>query len=157
MAQTIADLISKVADLLRGRISPTSTASFTLRRRSASRWLHGVEDFDDAVDVCLREHRFRTCGCVIGVRRFKEPRRFHDAVGSEFVDDQVDEPDLLGGESGAVKVGPERFLTSGCRRTRRSAICPALQRGSVAGARWSGSDPLIFGELTCPRDTARFD
>ena len=49
---------------------------------------------------------------MIGVGRFIEPCRFHDAVGGEFVDDQVDEPDLLGGEFGAVKIGPERF--EGC-------------------------------------------
>ena len=104
MAQTNANLIWKIADLLRGPYQPNqygelqaapsvgSALAFTVLRMSTMSSTSGSANTD-----------FRARWGVIGVGRFVEPRRFHDAVGGEFVDDQVDEPDLS-----AVNLVPSR-------------------------------------------------
>ncbi len=55
--------------------------------------LHGVKYFHDVVDFRFGEHRLRPRGSKIRARRFVETSRFHDFVGSEFIDDEVDEMD----------------------------------------------------------------
>ena len=54
-------------------------------------------------------HRLRPRSSEIRVRRFVETNRFHDSVVREFIDDEVDEMDLVGAEGGAVEVVGERL------------------------------------------------
>ena len=63
-----------------------------------------LQSVDDDLDVGVGEEVVGAGGGVVGVGRLEEAGRLHDAVLGEFVDDEVDESDLVGGEPGAVEV-----------------------------------------------------
>src|SRR5258708_1946789 len=69
----------------------------------------GPQYRDDRLDVSLSEYCVRSMRCTVGIGRLVEARRLHDSVGGEFVDNEVDEHDLIRGKSRAVQKHVERL------------------------------------------------
>jgi hypothetical protein len=67
---------------------------------------------DNVVDVGAREHMVGSRRGVIDIARLVEPYRFHDPVGGQLGDDQVDEPYLVGGDATAVEIRRKGFDSS---------------------------------------------